>query len=147
MLREIRVRRCLTQQQMADKCGISRQRWSQIEAGLSLPPEEVAEELAAFGPIPSALDMFSGQQLRKWFLTAPYPLKLVNRDPWEKALRNWGYWIGKLGVDGRTQQDDGQDGIGVGVGSLRVVSGGGLECPAPDLQSARGRLWAASGGG
>lgn len=104
MLREIRVRRCLTQQQMADKCRISRQRWSQIEAGLSLPPPEVAEELAEFGPIPSALDMFSGQQLRQWFLTVPYQLKLVNRDPWEKALRNWGYWIGKLGVDGRTRQ-------------------------------------------
>jgi DNA-binding XRE family transcriptional regulator len=100
-LKELRLRLGATMQQMADRCQVSRQHWSDIEAGRVLPTPEVAGHLSCFGLVPCTNDTLSARQLRTWETGCPYNLERVNPEPWDRAIRNWGY---RLDLDGRIRE-------------------------------------------
>ena len=80
----------LTQQEMADRCGLSRYVWRALEAGLSLPtPAQAGQIEAVCGhPIPSSHDLLSPQEIRNWFRRRRFALAPFNPEPWQRMRRN-----------------------------------------------------------
>lgn len=104
LYRKLRQQLQLTQGQMAERLGLSRQFWGQLETGKALLGRERARELEpVLGPLPTMADTLSNQEQRGWSPLYPYELACVSGEPWRRALRNWGYPISQLGLDARTQ--------------------------------------------
>lgn len=80
----------LTQQEMADRCGLSRFVWRALEVGLSLPTPAQARQIEAVcgHPIPSARDLIDPQDLRNWFGRRRFAFAPFNPEPWQRMRRN-----------------------------------------------------------
>jgi len=80
----------LTQQEMADRCGLSRLVWRAMEVGASLPTPAQARQIEAVCgfPVPSSHDLISPQDLRNWFGRRRFAFAPVNPEPWQRVRRN-----------------------------------------------------------
>lgn len=102
IFREIREGLRLSQAEMAEKLGISRQFWQRVESGRALLGDEAGRLLESeFGALPLASDGLSPQQIRDWTLTRATQLIGANQEPWRRAESNWGYGISRLDLPRR----------------------------------------------
>lgn len=102
IFREIREGLRLSQAEMADKLGISRQYWQRVEAGSALLGDEVGRLLESeVGALPLSGDGLRPQQVRDWTLIRPTQFILANQEPWQRAVSNWGYGISRLELPAR----------------------------------------------
>ena len=103
IVRECRQALGLSQTQLAQRCGLSRQFLVRVERGLALPSLEVAQRLEAAlgcGPIVSTAHLLSEREWRRD--VCPYEFPVVNPACWRMALEDWPYPIGLLQIPERT---------------------------------------------
>ena len=98
-LRQMREALNLSQQQMARRFGVSRQRWRDLEVGLRLPSSDLARQLEAAlppEPCPCVGDTLTFAEQRLLVSPRPYEMSPVNAEKWLRAKESWAYPISQL---------------------------------------------------
>lgn len=106
-LRQMREALNLSQQQMARRFGVSRQRWCDLEVGVRLPSCELARQLEAAlppEPCPCVGDTLTFAQQRQLVSPRRYEISPVNVEKWLKAKESWAYPISQLQLGPRMRQ-------------------------------------------